>query len=207
MVKRSRVLRSLLGPGAFAGAALVAARMEPGYRHRDEPVSALAARGVRGAKVMIPGFLGLAAGTLALAADLRGSDVAPDPVPTMLAVAGFSTAGAGLARNSDRSCPSRLLGDEHYTRSDDAHAAFALVTFSLWVATPLVAAARARQASGRYRAWSRRLGLFCLTAMVLDGVLARRGGDRFGGAAQRLTLAGVLGWYPLAAAMAGGGDR
>jgi hypothetical protein len=180
--------------------------MEPGYRHRDEPVSALAARGVRGAKVMIPGFLGLAAGTLALAADLRGSDVAPDPVPAMLAVAGFSTAGAGLARNSDRSCPSRLLGDEHHTRSDDAHAAFALITFSLWVATPLVAAARARGAADRYRAWSRRLGLFCLTAMVVDGVLARRGADRWSGAAQRLTLAGVLGWYPLAAAMAGAGE-
>jgi Protein of unknown function (DUF998) len=206
-VSRSRVLRSLLGPGAFAGTALVAARMEPGYRHRDEPVSALAARGVRGAKVMVPGFLGLAAGTLALAADLRGSDVAPDPVPAMLAVAGLSTAAAGLARNSDRSCPSRLLGDEHCTRSDDAHAAFALVTFSLWVATPLVAAARARKASSRYRAWSRRLGLLSLTAMVVGGMLARRDDDRWSGAAQRLTLAGVLGWYPLAAAMAGGAER
>jgi len=36
-VNRSRVLRSLLGPGAFAGGALVAAPMEPGYRPRVVP--------------------------------------------------------------------------------------------------------------------------------------------------------------------------
>jgi len=195
-------VRSLLGPGAFAAAAVVAARLEPGYRHCDEPVSALAATGVRGAGVMIPGFLGLAAGSLALAADLRGSDVAPDPVPAMLALAGLTTAGAGLARNSDRSCPSRLLGDAHYTRSDDAHAAFAAATFSLWIATPLVSARRGRDAHRSYRTWSRALALLTLVALVVDGMLARRPDERWSGAAQRVMLASALGWYPLAAGMA-----
>jgi len=203
-VNARRALRSLIGPGAFAGAALVAARTEPGYRHRDEPVSALAAKGSRGAAVMVPGFLGLGAGSLALARALRGSDVAPDPVPAMLALAGLATTGAGLARNSDRSCPSRLLGDTNYTASDDAHAACALVTFSMWVAIPLVAARRATGATARYRRWSRLLGVSALAGLVVDGVLARRHAERWSGVTQRAVLASALGWYPLAASMAGG---
>jgi hypothetical protein len=198
-------VRGLAGPAAFAGAAVIAARMEPGYSHRDEPVSALAAKGSGGAGVMVPGFLGLAAGTLALAGDLRGADVAPDPVPTMVALAGITTAGAGLARNSDRSCPTRFLGDTGCTRSDDAHLAFSAATFLLWIATPLVAARRATAAGERYRRWSRWLGASTLAALVVDGLLARRRCERWSGAAQRVMLACALGWFPLAAGMATAG--
>src|SRR3954454_3116114 len=103
---------ALLGPGAFGAAAVVGGRMEHGYGWRGEPISALAARDSAAARVMVPGFLGLAAGTLGLARSLRGSTAAPPPVAALLGLAAMTTAGAGLARCSDRSCPSRLMGDE-----------------------------------------------------------------------------------------------
>lgn len=193
---------SLAGPGAFALAAFVGGRMEPGYQRRDEPISALAAKGTRAAKVMVPGFVGLAVGTVGLARELRGSTGAPSPVPTMLTVAGMTTAAAGLARCSDRSCPTRWLGDLNYTRSDDLHAAFSAATFALWIATPLVAASRAHDATPRYRRWCRRLGLSTLVALLIGGMLARRPAQRWGGTAQRLMLASALAWFPLAAVAA-----
>lgn len=191
-------LVSVAGPGAFAVAAVVGGRIEPGYVRRDEPISALAAKGSRAAPVMVPGFLGLAAGSVALARELRGTKVAPQPVPAMLALVGLTTAGAGLARCSDRSCPTRFLGDENVTISDDLHAYFSAATFALWIATPLVAAARATEAAPGYRRWSRRLGVATLVGLVGGGMLARNPDATWGGTAQRVMLTSALAWYPLA---------
>jgi len=197
-MRAKRALLSIAGPGAFAVAAMVGGRIEPGYVRRDEPISALAAQGSRAAGVMVPGFLALAAGSVTLARELRGSSVAPKPVPAMLALVGITTAGAGLARCSDRSCPTRFLGDENVTRSDDLHAYFSAATFALWITIPLVAAARATDAPPGYRAWSRRLGLATLVGLVGGGLLARNPEATWGGTAQRVMLTSALAWYPLA---------
>jgi hypothetical protein len=189
----------MAGPGAFALAAFVGGRREPGYRARDEPISSLAAKGSSAATVMVPGFLGLAAGTLGLARALKGSTAAPNPVAAMVALAGLTTAGAGLARCSDRSCPTRWLGDLDTTRSDDLHAIFSAATFALWIATPIIAAQRAKDADEGYRTWSRRIGLSTLAVFLLGGMLARRPSQRWSGAAQRVMVAAALSWYPLAA--------
>jgi hypothetical protein len=202
-VRVRRVLRTLAGPAAFATGAVVGARLEPGYSHADEPMSALAAKGTRSARVMVPAFLGLAVGTLGAARALRGTRVAPRPVPALITLAGLTTAGAGLARNSDRSCPTRWLGDEGATRSDDLHAWFSAATFALWITIPLVAARRATDASAVYRAWSRRLGGATLVALLVNGRLARSESQRWSGATQRLMVACALSWYPLAGATAG----
>lgn len=191
-------LWSIVGPGAFAVAAGFGGRIVPGYRRRDEPISALAAKGSRAAYVMIPGFLGLAVGSLGLAKELRGSAVAPDPVPALLAVAGLTIGGAGLARCSDRSCPTRLLGDDDVTRSDDLHACFSAATFALWIAIPLVAARRAEDAGPRYRKTCRLLGVATFVSLLGGGMLARRSSQSWSGAAQRIMLASALSWYPLA---------
>src|SRR6476646_4000127 len=129
-----RLGTSLAGPGAFAAAAFVGARVVPDYSPRDEPISALAAHGMPSARVMVPGFVGLAAGTVAFARAVRGAPLAPAPVPALLAAAGLAVGGAGLARTSDRSCPTRALGDTDVQRTDDLHAAFSGVTFALWIA-------------------------------------------------------------------------
>jgi hypothetical protein len=147
---------------------------------------------------MVSGFLGLAGGTLGLAAQLRDSPVAPPPVPALLGLAAITTAGAGLARCSDRSCPSRFLGDDAATTADELHAILSMATFALWIAVPLVAAQRAKGANDRYRRWSRRLGVFTLGTLLVGGVLTRQPSKRWSGAAQRLMLSSALAWYPLA---------
>jgi hypothetical protein len=194
------VLWSVAGPAAFASAAAAGSRMFPGYSRRDEPISALAAQGSPAAGVMVPGFLALAIGTVALADELRGSPAAPPPVSALLALCGLSLAGAGLARCSDPTCPTRGLPNAEAVQPvDDAHVAFATVTFGLWIAIPIVAAARAGATSRRYRRGSRGLGLATLAGLVGGGMLARRP-DSFGsGAAQRATLATAFAWYVLAA--------
>ena len=173
--------------------------MVRGYRRRDEPMSALAATGSRAAPVMVTGFLGLAAGSIGLANELRGTTVAPRPVPALLAIAGLTTAGAGLARCSDRSCPTRFLGDANVTRSDDLHAAFSAATFALWITIPLVAASRAHDAAPHYRTWSRRFGFATLACFIGSGLMARRPSPTWSGTAQRVMVASALSWFPLAA--------
>src|SRR5256885_796427 len=102
---------------------------------------------------MVPGFLGLAAGTVGLARRLDGTIAAPAPVPALVALAGLTTAGAGLARCSDPSCPTRGLDNGTPTRSDDLHVLFSAATFALWISTPLVAARKAIDADESYRTW------------------------------------------------------
>ncbi len=181
---------------------MVSGRLEPGYRARDEPISALAAHGTRSATVMVPGFLGLALSTVALARALRGTALAPDPVPALLTLAGLTVAGAGLARCSDRSCPTRFLGDDGVTRGDDLHAAFSAATFALWIAIPLTAARRS-EASPRVRSVSSALGVTTLLALVVGGSMAQQPSARWSGIAQRVMVASALAWYPLAAGVAG----
>jgi hypothetical protein len=192
------VLAAVAGPAAFFLAAFVGGKQEPGYVARDEPISALAAHGTKSARVMVPGFLGLAGGTLALAAALRGSKAAPTPVPAMLALSGLTVAGAGLARTSDRSCPTRGLNNGDPQLTDDVHMVFSAATFALWIATPLVAAARARDASAAYRVRSARNGLTTLGLLMGGGMLARRADTTWSGTAQRAMLGSAFSWYLLA---------
>lgn len=195
------------GPIAFAAAAIVGGRREPGYRGVDEAISALAAKGSPAASVMVPGFLCLGASSIGLGRNLAGSPAAPRPVPALLCMAGLTTAGAGLFRCSDRSCPTRWLGDLHATRSDEVHGLFSVATFALWIATPLVAAARADTAEPRYRRRSARLASATLAAFLAGGMLTRRPAKRWSGAAQRAMVASALSWYPLVAIADARGDR
>jgi hypothetical protein len=194
-----RLVTALAGPGAFAAGAFVGARVVPDYSPRDEPISALAAHGMASARVMVAGFVGLAAGTVAFARAVRGAPLAPAPVPALLTAAGLAVGGAGLARCSDRSCPTRALGDTDVRPTDDLHAAFSGVTFALWIAVPLVAARRAHDASPAARALSGALGLSTLAALVVGGRMAQRPSAPYSGAAQRVMIASALAWFPLAA--------
>jgi hypothetical protein len=156
---------------------------------------------------MVPGFLALATGTFALARRLAGTTAAPNPVPALVAIAGLTTAAAGLARCSDPSCPTRGLGNGTPTGTDDLHVLFSAATFALWITTPMVAARNATAADESYRTWSRRIGRSTLALLVGGGMLARRPTHRGSGAAQRVMLASAFSWFPLAAMHAGPGRR
>ena len=199
MRPRAARLLSVAGPGAFATAAAIGARREPGYLPRDRPISALAAHGSQAASIMVPGFVTLGGATMALGGALRGSPAAPDPVPAMVTIAGLATIGAGLARCSDPSCPTRGLHNGEPQPTDDAHAAVSGVVFGLWIAAPLVAARRARTTSTGYRRASTALGLAGLALLIGGGPLARSESKRWSGWAQRAMLVCLLGWQPLVA--------
>jgi hypothetical protein len=193
------VLWGLVGPAAFGAAAAVGGRREPGYVPRDRPISALAAHGSQAASVMVPGFLALGAATVALGRSLRGSPAAPDPVPALVALAGLTTIGAGLARCSDPSCPTRGLDNGEPKPTDDVHVAVSAATFGLWIAAPLVASRRSLDGPGWYRRASAALGLVGLATLIGGGPLARSESQRGSGWAQRATLVALLSWQPLAA--------
>jgi hypothetical protein len=186
------------GVGGFAVAAWMAGRMVQGYSHRNEPISGLAASGVRSTPVMVAGFVSLAGTTAGLASSVRGTAKAPAPVPALLVGAAASTLGAGLARCSARSCPTRFTGDDDATMRDELHGAFSMTTFVLWVAAPIVAARRAGSASRLFRRASGALGFTTLTTLVAGGVLARRHAVTGVGTAQRAMVASAL-WLLLVA--------
>lgn len=196
------VAAAIIGPAAFAAASVLGGRRVRGYQPFDEPISALAAQGSNGAPVMVAGFLALGASTVALAREINDTAGAPPPVPALVALAGVTTAAAGLARCSDRSCPTRGLDNGVPTRSDDLHVLFSAATFALWIAAPLVAARRAVAAGPRYRAWSRGMGLSTFVLFSGGSLLARRPSRRGSGAAQRVFVASALGWFPVVAAQA-----
>jgi hypothetical protein len=194
-----RVLKSLAGPVAFGAASVVVGRRTPGYRPRDEPISALAAKDVAAAPLMVGGFLALAAGQAMFARDMRGSRAVPAPIPTMITAAAATTAVAGLARHSEQRCPSRTFGDKESTWSDELHVASSFVTFLLWLTTPYVASTHAERASTRYRRASLAIGVTSTIVMVGGGALARKRAP-WAGVGQRVLLALFWTWYPLAAA-------
>jgi hypothetical protein len=170
----------LWGAVAFAGAAVVAGRKEPGYSHRRHHVSGLAARGHRSASIMVPGFVVLAA----------AQAVISSPTPTLRRLtrtAAATTFVAGVFRVSDPRCPQPDEPDA--TASDLAHGAASLVTFGLWAAMPILAAVDERLG------WLARLGRVVavptVVAFVAAGVTTRRNSS-VRGLAQRSLLALVF---------------
>ena len=196
-----RLVPAVTGPSAFALASVLGARRVRGYRHRDEPISALAARRCAGSPIMIPGFLALGASSWLLARELDGTRV-PTSVPRMMRIAGASTVLAGLARQSDRSCPVRFMGDDNVKLTDDLHVAFSVPVFAMWIAMPLVTAARGRSLPPIDRRRSLALGLGALAGWVWTSVLIQNKSETWGGVAQRVTLASALAWYPVVAVAA-----
>jgi len=199
--RRLALIPAVLAPSSFGLAALFGARRVPGYRHRDEPMSALAAKQCQGAPIMVPGFLALGASTWALAGALDDTRV-PRPIPSMMRTAAAAIVGAGVARQSDRSCPVRFMGDENVTLSDDLHVLISMVAFGSWIMMPFVAAARGRALHPPERLVSLAFGAVALGGWVWTSALVRRGSQTWGGVAQRVTVGAALGWYSVAAIVA-----
>src|SRR5690242_4375750 len=176
---------ALAGPAAFFGAAIKGGRQESGYSHRDEPMSALAAYGTASGPVMVAGFLGLAASTFLLGRAMRGSRM-PGAVAGMMQLAGVTIAGAGLARCSDRTCPTRGLDNGDPKLTDDLHVAFSAPTFMLWTAMPLVAGVVGTRLAPLDRKRALLFGSLSMTTMLVNAAMLRGGAPvRGGGWSQR----------------------
>ena len=148
---------------------------------------------------MIPGFVALGLGTMDLGRHLATKERAPESVRRMLLAAGITTVGAGLARCSSRSCPSRFFGDRDAGVSDELHGALSMATFLLWIATPLVSARSAAVHDPVYARRAQVLAAGTSVAWAATGTLVTRRSSRWRGLAQRLMAASALAWFPLAA--------
>jgi len=188
MRRRSRRLirRSggLWGPAAFAAAAAVGARAQPGYSSVANHISGLAATGADSAPVMIPGFVAFGVAGLLLPV----SDVT---VRRTLRGAGLATVAAGLCRCSTVDCPMPFV-DAEYRMADIGHAAASLAGFASWVALPVLTATRG--GPSWYRAASRALVVPTAVTWAVAGNSTRTHSPRRG-LAQRAFFATVFGWY------------
>jgi hypothetical protein len=152
----------LWGPLTFAGAAVLAARHQPGYSHRRNHVSGLAATGEASAAFMIPGFVAVAA----------AQGVMPAPTRTlerMVRAAALTSLAAGVVRVSDPRCPQP--DDADATPADLGHAIASVATFALWTAMPFVAARD--QGGGWYPGFARAISGPTVAAFVGAGVTTR----------------------------------
>ena len=172
------------GPAAFVLATVLGARRQPGYSHRSQHISGLAARQTRSAVVMIPGFVALGAANLAMPSCYRGEQA-------LLRVAGVGTILAGLFRCSDVSCPDPTK-DPEATASDAAHAIVSIATFVAWTLLPFVDASH--RGSPTLRAITVGNGVATAAGFVAAG-LTQRSDDANKGIAQRVFLGSVFTWY------------
>ncbi len=178
MIRRSA---GIWGPLSFAGAAIAAARRQPGYSHRSDHVSGLASLGESSARIMIPGFLALGASSL----------VAGAPTQTLRRVeraAGITTLAAGLIRVSEPRCPQPGF-DPSATATDAGHGAASIATFALWTAMPFIAAKELEP--GWYRRVARLFRVSTLVMFIAAG-LTTRFDSPYKGLAQRAFLTSVF---------------
>lgn len=187
-VSRVRRTAAVWGPVAFAAATIRAARLQPGYSHRSHHISGLAASGQRSARVMVPGFVMLAAANLAM----------PMRTPRLTGLArtaGVGVLTAGLVRASAPHCP-RPGFDEEATPADVVHTIASVATFAIWTSMPLVAATG--NGPRWFRASSGALAAASVVGLAAAGATTQNNTPRRG-AAQRAFLGTVFAWQALAA--------
>lgn len=106
-----RRLAGIWGPTTFMGASVIAARRQPGYTHRAQPISGLAALGTPSAVVMVPGFLALALAGLLFEVEDRVARV-------FVRATGAGLLVSTIARCSTPECPSPFIDSEHARPTD-----------------------------------------------------------------------------------------
>lgn len=206
VTRRNTSLGGIAGPVAFAVASVLAARRQPDYSPVRDHVSGLAALGTDSARIMVPGFLALGAGQLALADALARSNP-PRGLATGVRVAGLTSMAAGLCQASSPECP--LPFEPEARPTDLAHGTASVATFLLWMALPMRAARRPEATSG-WPGWHARLSRVLAVANLLAFAAAgATTGARspYKGLAQRVFLGTALGWLvatSLAVRRAGG---
>lgn len=185
MMARRR-FAALWGPGLFTFAAVSAARLQPGYRHRTHHVSGLAAQGQRSSRVMVPGFIALGLANLLMPLPSRSL--------TMLArAAGVTVTAAGLIPASTPDCPRPGLDDDA-AATDVGHTVVSVATFALWLVMPFVATRQFR--STWFGTVSRVFGSVGAVAMIGTAATIQVNSP-WKGAAQRAFLLVMFAWQGL----------
>src|SRR4051812_6785637 len=147
---------------------------------------------------MVGGFAVLGGSTFVLGRALEGTRM-PLAVARMMQLTGVLTVAAGLARVSDRSCPTRFLGDDGADVVDEGHSVVSMGTFALWMAMPFTAAVVGKELGVPTRLRSGVMAAATAALFARTAIAARADDQTGAGAAQRAMVASALAWFPVAA--------
>jgi len=183
-------LAGIVGPAAFALAAVIGGLTKSGYSPVHEYVSALAATGSSVRTLMTIGFFALGIGILVFAVAVRRLRPAAVLLALVLTVSGVGTLTAGTF-SCDPGCPTK--GD--ITTHQQLHNVSSVFTFSSWIIAPFVAARQLRRA--RFARISLVFGVVELAfGLVLGSYADASPGDPVG-LLQRIELVAVGAWFVL----------
>ncbi len=165
---RLRAACGLAGPALFTAAWLASTFRQVGYSIAEEHLSGLAAPDARDPAIMISGFVGLGACTVAFGSALRealGARGRAGPGPALVGVAGVATIAAGLLRR-DRMLLHPLDGGGQSWHNDGHDLASGVIYAALLVA-PLLLARRFRDDPEWDALWPPALAYAAGTAALL----------------------------------------
>jgi Protein of unknown function (DUF998) len=141
---RLRAACGLAGPVVFTAAWVVSTVRQVGYSIAEEHLSGLAAPDARDPEIMIAGFVGLGACTVAFGSALRealGGGGRAGPGPALVRAAGIATMAAGLLRR-DRMLlhPLDAVGSQSW--HNNGHDLASGVVYAALLVAPLLLARR-----------------------------------------------------------------
>lgn len=189
---RQLALAGIVGPVAFALAAVIGATQPPGYSHVDNFVSELAAEGSEARGLMTIGFLVFGVCILVVACSLLVLRPAATALVVVVALSGAGTLMAGTF-SCDRGCPAKGETSTH----QELHNVSSVITFSAWIVAPFVAARQLR--GSRFARASLVLGGVELAFGLALGSMSDRQPDDPVGLLQRIVLVAVGVWFVLIA--------
>jgi hypothetical protein len=177
----------VLGPIAFTGAWLAAARRQEAYEIRHEHISGLAAKDAVDPHLMTLGFFTLGACTIAFARALdRRLKPDPGPGPALIGAAGVATFAAGAFRRDRRSNVPLPGAEATQSLQNDLHDAASVAVAVTGTAGVLTLAGRlAEDASLRDLARSARVA--ALTSLGLSAWFLRDVVRPWNGVVQRVS--------------------
>ncbi len=181
----------VVGPAAFAVAAIVGAQMVEGYSHVRSFISELAATGSDSHGAMTVGFFALGISIVVFALSLRALRPAALLLFVVVLCSGVGTLMAG-SFGCDRGCPASC----DMTTHQQLHNVSSVITFSAWIVMAFVAARQLRGA--RFARVSLVLGVLELGIGLALASFNDRHPDDPVGLLQRALLLCVAVWFLLA---------
>jgi hypothetical membrane protein len=187
---RQLALAGIVGPAAFAAAAVTGAPFDNGYSHMHQFVSELAAEGASSRVLMTVGFLTLGACLVVFAWSVRVLRPAAGALALVIALSGAGTLMAGTF-SCDQGCPAK----GHMSTHQELHNVSSVITFSTWIIAPLFAGWQLR--GTRLARLSIAVGIFELAVAAGLSTFSDRQPDDPVGLLQRVLLITVGVWLVL----------
>jgi hypothetical membrane protein len=192
---RRLALAGIVGPAAFAAAAIIGAQVNDGYSQMHSFISELAAEGSQARVLMTIGFFALGLCVVVFAWSVRVLRPAAAALALVIAFSGAGVLMAGTF-SCDEGCPAQGVTSTH----QDLHNVSSIITFSSWIIAPLLAGWQLRNTDSRLARLSIAFGVVELAvALWLQTYSTDRQPDDPVGLLQRVILLVIFTWLVVTA--------